>query len=102
MGELKEKNIGPLGLLSIAVLFVASSHLALAQVSASVSGRIEDSSGAMIPGVTVTVTSLERGAARTVTAHEAGNYRVLSLPQEAQYILLSTSLHKFGYVFSRR
>src|SRR5262245_39035298 len=51
-----------------------------AQVTASVSGKVEDSSGATVPGVTVTVTSLETGAGRTVRSDEAGTYRVLSLP----------------------
>ena len=51
-----------------------------AQVTASVSGRVEDSSGAALPGATVTVTSLETGAGRTVSTGEAGTYRVLSLP----------------------
>ena len=51
-----------------------------AQVTASVSGRVEDSSGAALPGAAVTVTSLETGAGRTLRADEAGTYRVLSLP----------------------
>ena len=50
-----------------------------AQVTASVSGRVEDSSGAALPGATVTVTSLETGAGSTVSTGEAGTYRVLSL-----------------------
>src|SRR5437867_8153345 len=51
-----------------------------AQVTASVSGRVEDSTGAAVPGATVTVTSLEAGAGRTMRAGETGTYRVLSLP----------------------
>src|SRR5437870_9046346 len=51
-----------------------------AQVTASVSGRVEDSSGAALPGATVTVSSLETGAGRTVSTGEEGTYRVLSLP----------------------
>src|SRR2546427_3184290 len=50
------------------------------QVSASVSGKVEDSSGAALPGATVTVTSLETGASRSLRTDEAGTYRVLSLP----------------------
>lgn len=67
-------------LLAMALLLVASSDSAWAQVAASISGRIEDPSGATIPAATVTVTNLETGAARTVTTDEAGLYRVLSLP----------------------
>src|SRR5262249_45577199 len=51
-----------------------------AQVTASVSGRVEDSTGAAVPGASITVTSLETGAARTLRSDEAGTYRVLSLP----------------------
>src|SRR5438309_898300 len=51
-----------------------------AQVTATVSGRVEDSSGAALPGAAVTVTSLETGAGRTLRTDEAGTYRVLSLP----------------------
>src|SRR5438552_253033 len=51
-----------------------------AQVTASVSGRVEDASGGAIPGANVTVVSSETGAARTATTGEAGTYRVLSLP----------------------
>src|SRR5713226_7928612 len=51
-----------------------------AQVTASVSGRVEDSTGAAVPGALVTVTSLETGAGRTASTNEAGTYRVLSLP----------------------
>src|SRR3989475_11191210 len=56
---------------------VATIH---AQVTASVSGRIEDSTGAAVPGAMVTVTSLETGAGRTASTNETGTYRVLSLP----------------------
>src|SRR5499433_3804134 len=51
-----------------------------AQVTASVSGKVEDSTGAAVPGASITVTSLETGAARTLRSDEAGTYRVLALP----------------------
>src|SRR5712691_7722788 len=51
-----------------------------AQVTAAVSGRVEDASGAAVPGAGVTVTNVETGAVRTASSAEAGNYRVLSLP----------------------
>jgi carboxypeptidase family protein len=67
-------------LMLMALLIIAASHVALAQVTASISGRIEDPSGAALPGANVTVTSLETGAVRTVPSDEGGNYRALSLP----------------------
>src|SRR5499426_2843824 len=51
-----------------------------AQVTASVSGGVEDSTGAAVPGASIPVTSLETRAARTLRSDEAGTYRVLSLP----------------------
>ena len=53
---------------------------ARAQVTASVSGRVEDASGAAVAGAAVIVTSLETGAGRMVTTDAAGTYRVLLLP----------------------
>ena len=67
-------------LLLTALLFAANCKFGFAQMSAALSGKIEDSSNALIPSATVTVTNLETGATRTVTSDEAGNYRVLSLP----------------------
>src|ERR1700733_10423651 len=57
---------------------------AWAQVSASISGRVEDPSGAGVSGATITVKSLETGAARTTVSGESGNYEILSLPVGAQ------------------
>jgi hypothetical protein len=51
-----------------------------AQVSAAISGRVEDASGAGVGGATVTVKDAETGATRVVTTDLTGNYRVLSLP----------------------
>ena len=62
-------------------LFVSllAAGLVHAQVSASISGRVEDASGAGVGGATVTVTSLETGATRTAITSETGNFRVLAL-----------------------
>ena len=54
--------------------------MALAQVTASIVGTVQDTSGAVIPGAALTVKNLETGAARTVTADDRGYYRALSLP----------------------
>src|SRR5215468_8984126 len=59
---------------------------ALAQVTATISGKVEDASGAAVGGAMVTVKSLETGATRTVTTDETGNYRVLSLPLGVQEV----------------
>src|ERR1043166_2768946 len=56
---------------------INSSH---AQVTASISGRVEDASGSPISGATIAVKSVETGATRVVTSDDPGRYRVLALP----------------------
>jgi len=51
-----------------------------AQVTAAISGTVEDASGAVVPGAKVTVKSLETGAARTVSTDDSGGYALVSLP----------------------
>src|SRR5690348_11839964 len=57
--------------------------LALAQSTAangSIEGTITDTSGGVLPGVTVTVTHVETGTDRTVVTNERGLYRAPLLP----------------------
>src|SRR5712691_4950951 len=68
-----------LSLLPGILMLVASAGSASAQVAASISGRVEDPSGAAVPAATVTVRNVETGLTRTVATDGAGNYRVLSL-----------------------
>src|SRR5690349_6610022 len=63
----------------VLLLLVAVAGTVSAQVSASISGKIEDASNAAIRGATVTVKSLETGATRVVTTDDGGNFRALSL-----------------------
>ncbi|MGH9160057.1 MAG: TonB-dependent receptor [Vicinamibacteraceae bacterium] len=46
---------------------------------ASVQGTVTDQSGAVLPGVTMTVTNQETGEVRATTSNEVGIYRILSL-----------------------
>jgi len=63
---------------AIAALVVQS--CAWGQVTATISGTVEDTSGAAIGGAIVTVRSLETGAIRIVTTNQVGSYTVFSLP----------------------
>src|SRR5712691_3103987 len=67
-------------------VFAASADFACAQVTATISGRIEDASGAAVGAAIVAVRNLETGAIRTVTTDETGIYRVLSLPVGSQEV----------------
>jgi hypothetical protein len=51
----------------------AQSHLGAIQ------GTVTDASGAILPGVTVTVTNLDTGISRTTVSNQTGVYRVQSL-----------------------
>jgi hypothetical protein len=59
---------------------------AWAQVTASISGKVVDASNTGVQGASVTVKSLETGAARTVTTGDDGDFRVLSVPIGPQQI----------------
>jgi len=59
---------------------------ALAQITAAISGQVVDASGAAVHGASVTVRSLETGAARSVTTSEDGRYSLLSLPLGLQEV----------------
>src|SRR3954451_21226406 len=64
----------------LAVALAFTLHSAYAQVTAAVSGTVEDASGGALSGVTVSVKSLETGISRVTTTRENGAFRVLSLP----------------------
>ena len=81
---------------SVSVLFVAMiglcSGLVLAQsITAKVTGTVQDESGAVVPGVSVTVTGLETGLERTVISDDQGRYVLSNLPPTAR--------HRFGPLF---
>src|SRR5713226_3622232 len=67
-------------LLVVALLSCGGAEFALGQVTAAISGRVEDPSGAAVAGATVTVTSEETAATRTFMTDDAGNYRFLAMP----------------------
>ncbi len=61
-------------------LACATAVPALAQVSASLSGRISDQTGAAVPDATVTAINMETGVSRTAASDPAGRYQLLELP----------------------
>src|SRR5436190_15062843 len=72
---------------SIAYVLIALSAIAVVaptagaqSTTAQISGTIKDQSGAVLPGVEVTVTQTATGAKRTAVTNETGNYVLASLP----------------------
>jgi Carboxypeptidase regulatory-like domain/TonB dependent receptor-like, beta-barrel len=71
------------GRVLVLILAMAVPALAFGQAQAAngnVEGTVRDGSGAVLPGVTVTVTNTDTGAARSVISNEQGVYRALLLP----------------------
>src|SRR5215467_10104334 len=64
------------------VLFIISVPSLMAQTAGTgaLSGRVMDSTGAVLPGVMVTITSLDTGQTREVITGEDGTYRATLLP----------------------
>ena len=71
-----------LGVLAIAV----NPQPGVAQVSAAMTGNVEDTTGATIRDAKITVKSLETGATRVATTDDGGNFRIPSLPLGPQEV----------------
>jgi hypothetical protein len=62
------------------VILIASSACALAQLgTGTILGTVKDATGAVLPGVSVTLRNVDTGATRTAVTSEAGAYRIPAL-----------------------
>src|SRR2546428_6327502 len=79
-------------------IFVLSVLPAMAQTQAAISGVIRDSSGAIIPGATVTVTNPATNLVRSAISNEAGSENFPALPPSQLHIQVRTpgfpTIHK--------
>src|SRR5712692_872913 len=62
------------------ILLASSVSAQQAVTSATLGGHAEDSSGAALSAVTVTIQSLDRGQTRTAQTNPQGRYQFLYLP----------------------
>jgi hypothetical protein len=63
------------------VIFSLSVAVASAQdTTGTILGTVTDASGAVLPGVTVTVKNIDTSQARTIVSDAAGSYRAALLP----------------------
>src|SRR4029450_10594184 len=67
------------GILVGAVLLLAATN-AWAQATAQINGTVSDSSGAVLPGVSVVAIQTDTGFRREVVTDQAGAYALLNLP----------------------
>jgi hypothetical protein len=65
---------------SVVLLGILGSSVAFAQYNSSIEGIVTDSSGAVIPDVSIRVTNESTGVAQTATTTHAGYYVVPALP----------------------
>src|SRR5580765_1122732 len=63
-----------------ACVLLLTCSLARAQATAELNGRVTDESGAVLPGVTVTVTQTDTGFTRTVASEANGTWVITNLP----------------------
>ncbi|MDQ1470401.1 MAG: hypothetical protein QOJ99_1881 [Bryobacterales bacterium] len=73
-------------LLYALAFFLASFAPLQAQVSAAITGRVEDATGGPVGAATITVKGLETGAVRVVTSAANGTFEALSLPLGPQEV----------------
>ena len=71
------------------LLLLAFGAPCLAQTNGTITGEVRDSSGAVIPGVTVTVVNKATNAARTASTNEVGLFDFPALPP-GQYMVTCT------------
>lgn len=65
---------------SVVLCVLLMSAAAWAQATAQLNGKVTDTSGAVLPGVTVTATQVDTGFTRTVVTDDAGAYVMPNLP----------------------
>jgi hypothetical protein len=73
-------------LLSGALILLVTGALASAQLAtAQLNGRVTDESGAVLPGVTVTVTQTATALTRSAVTDDTGSYLISNLPTDMQF-----------------
>ena len=84
--------------LAVLALSLVCSSLFAQVTTGTISGTVQDSSGAVVPGAEVVINHVDTGNARNVTADSQGRYLVPDLPQ-ATY---SIWVRGYGLVDSAR
>ena len=75
----------------VVVLGLCSAEGLYAQDTASLTGTVNDSSGAVVPGAQVAVTNPEHGISRTTVTNSDGEYSVPALPAPSSYNITVTA-----------
>ena len=67
-------------ILAVLCLYAAGLQTIFAQAVGTILGTISDTSGAIVPNVTVTITNMQTGQVRMARSNNAGNYIAPALP----------------------
>jgi hypothetical protein len=65
---------------ALGVIAPGSAYAQAQAANGNIEGTVRDASGAVLPGVTVSVTNTDTGAQRVVVSNETGTYRAVLLP----------------------
>lgn len=76
----KKRNSHRLFPWTAGIFLLAFSWLGAQQTTGTISGRVTDTTGAVIPGVEVTIANEQTGVRRTVVTNDAGLYTATQLP----------------------
>src|SRR2546423_12828258 len=77
MRSLKRTSLVPL--LSLLICFAAAPTIAQDLDNVTISGKVADQNGAVIPGATVTATLVKTKAERAVVTDDEGRYKIIQL-----------------------
>src|SRR5947209_12247900 len=84
------KNAIRQSIAAVLLLLIASLAVSAQEFRGSVSGRVTDPNGAVLPGATVVIKNVETNGEQTATANEEGAYN-FPLLQPGKYSLTVTS-----------
>jgi hypothetical protein len=80
------------------IFFLLPPHIIAQSTFGSFVGTVKDSSGALVPGATVTLTNAGTGAERTVTTDQHGDYSFLNLnPGKYQVTVMAAGFEKTDF-----
>src|SRR5213594_3936921 len=94
------RSFGRLITAIVATIALGTSLVSAQTSTATILGTVKDTSGALVPGVSITVKHTESGLTRTVVSSERGGYNVPQLPVGAYEI--TTTMPEAAAHCSRR
>ena len=74
---MKTRYFFALATLLVATMLAVPAHAQSQAANGTIEGTVSDSSGASLPGVTVTITNTDTGLERSVVSNTEGQYRGL-------------------------